>query len=383
MLSNSFWFRSETLSTEKLRLRPRGPIPDTKAIACSHQGKIKRSMAPLTVTVLITTYNYGRFIEQAIDSVFSQDYPLEKIQIVVVDDGSTDDTSQRIKKYDSRVEYFFKENGGQASALNFGLAKARGEIIALLDADDMFIPSKVICIAEAFQKNPAVGMVYHQMVEWDVHSNERRALTTPLISGDLRASPQQYLTYFVQPASCVSFRRSVLNPLLPIPNTIRMLADAYWVILVPLLSPILALPESLTVYRIHGLNSYYADEQKMSAQARTGRGQQIQILINSMFEWLARNESVEKEPYVKSFRSRWDLLSESLKFENEPPGRWRSFLFFTRQNYVFSFSQSWKFTALKYICACSALLLGYRKAQIWGDGMIEKLSGTAKTSGKG
>ncbi len=348
----------------------------------------KRSMESLTVTVLITTYNYAKFIEQAIDSVLSQDYPLERIQIVVVDDGSTDDTSQRVKKYGSSIEYFLKQNGGQASALNFGLAKASGEIVALLDADDMFVPSKLASIAEAFQKNPTIGMVYHQMFEWDVQSNERRALNTPLISGDLRASPQQYLTYFVQPASCTSFRRNTLNSLLPIPDSIRMLADAYLVILVPLVSPILALPEPLTIYRIHGSNSYYADEQRMSQQARTIRGQQILTLIDSLFGWLARNQSVEKQRHVKFFRNRWDLLSKSLKFQNDPPGRWRSFLFLIRQNYVCSFSQSWKFTTLKYLSACSALVLGYRTAQVWEDDILKstqhllgKVSRAARTSG--
>jgi glycosyltransferase involved in cell wall biosynthesis len=95
------------------------------------------------VTVLIDTYNYGRFIEEAIESVLAQDFPLDEVEILVVDDGSTDDTSQRIEKYRSRIHYFCKPNGGQASALNFGIAYAKGEIIALLDADDFWLPGKL------------------------------------------------------------------------------------------------------------------------------------------------------------------------------------------------------------------------------------------------
>src|SRR5258708_37665165 len=95
------------------------------------------------VTVLITTYNYGRFIEEAIESVVSQDYPQERGQIVGVDDGSTDDTAERVKKYGERVEYFYQANGGQAAALNFGMAKARGGSRAVLDADDFFLPGRL------------------------------------------------------------------------------------------------------------------------------------------------------------------------------------------------------------------------------------------------
>ena len=69
-------------------------------------------MTTPVITVLITAYNYGQFIEQAIDSILSQDYPADKTQILVVDDGSTDDTSERVKRYGSRIDYFQKPNGG-------------------------------------------------------------------------------------------------------------------------------------------------------------------------------------------------------------------------------------------------------------------------------
>jgi glycosyltransferase involved in cell wall biosynthesis len=80
---------------------------------------------------------------------------------VVVDDGSTDDAADRVRKYGSKVRYFHKPNEGQASALNLGFAKALGEIISLLDADDFFLPGKLARVAEAFQLNPALGMFYH------------------------------------------------------------------------------------------------------------------------------------------------------------------------------------------------------------------------------
>jgi glycosyltransferase involved in cell wall biosynthesis len=83
--------------------------------------------------------NYGHFTEEAIDSVLAQDFPAEQVEIIVVDDGSTDDTGERVKKYGSRIRYFYKANGGQAAALNSGFANARGEIVALLDKVVLFV----------------------------------------------------------------------------------------------------------------------------------------------------------------------------------------------------------------------------------------------------
>src|ERR1700687_5273333 len=82
------------------------------------------------VTALIDTYNQGSFIEEAIDSVLAQDFPADQMEILVVDDGSADDTRERMKKYSDRVRYIYKENGGQASALNRGFAESQGEIVA-------------------------------------------------------------------------------------------------------------------------------------------------------------------------------------------------------------------------------------------------------------
>lgn len=326
-----------------------------------------------TFTVLVTTYNYGRFVEQAIDSVLGQDYPQDKVQIVVVDDGSTDDTPERVKKYGSRIDYLPKPNGGQASALNLGLARVRGEFIVLLDADDVFVPSKLARLAEAFQRDSSLGMVYHPLIEWDNQTNERRALNSLLISGDLRDNPEQVLNYFVQPASCAAFRRANLQPLLPIPEEIRMLADAFLIILVPLISPILALQDPLTLYRVHGSNSYYVDEKNLSSQTRSGRGAQIQTLIKAMLKWVAANRSLENREHTGLFIRRWSLLADSMQFESSPPGHWRSFLFLARQNHLFTPSQSWKFSAFKYLAACSALIWGYRKALALQNDLPESL----------
>ncbi len=76
-------------------------------------------MSQPIITVLIDTYNYGCFIEQAIESVLSQDSRRDLIEILVMDDGSTDDTSERIKKYGPRFRYLYKPNGGAGISSEF------------------------------------------------------------------------------------------------------------------------------------------------------------------------------------------------------------------------------------------------------------------------
>jgi glycosyltransferase involved in cell wall biosynthesis len=244
---------------------------------------------------------------------------LDQVEILVDDDGSTDDTSERVKKYGSRIEYFYKPNGGQASALNFGIARAQGEIIALLDADDFFLPGKLDRVVEAFQQDPELGMVYHRMREWNMRTDERRDGDFVAISGDLRTRPDQFLLYFPSPASCISFRRASVGPLLPIPEGIRMLADAFLVLLIPFLSRILAIPEPLTDYRIHGRNSYYANESQMPLEIRKSRAKKDQVLFDAVRKWLADNGYTRKQPPVRLFLDRWSLNFQATQFRIDPP----------------------------------------------------------------
>src|SRR5258707_5264565 len=118
-------------------------------------------------TVLIDAYNYGEYIEEAVSSALAQDFPAEEREIVVVDDGSTDDTEERLRKFGEAIRYLRKPNGGQASAFNFGFAHASGEVIALLDADDVWLPEKLGRVYEAFEGTPSAGMVYHRVHWWD------------------------------------------------------------------------------------------------------------------------------------------------------------------------------------------------------------------------
>ncbi|MCU1242655.1 MAG: putative glycosyl transferase [Candidatus Acidoferrum typicum] len=323
--------------------------------------------APL-ITVLITTYNYGQFIEEAIESVLAQEFPQDRVQIVVADDGSTDDTAGRVKKYGSRVEYFHQSNGGQAAALNLGISKSRGEILALLDADDCFLPGKLARVAEAFERNPAVGMVYHRLMEWHVQRDENREWPFVGLSGDFRQTPDYFSSYYAQPASSLCFRRTAISPLLPIPETIRMLGDSFLGSLTPLLWPILAIPEVLALYRIHGRNSYSISDTQIPIENAKSRLQMRQILVNAMKKWLADSGYTKKELPVRAFLNHWRFALETEGYFIRPPGRFRFFWFLVWENHSHRGKQSWKFTTFKYVTALSALVFGggnWRKVEEW------------------
>jgi glycosyltransferase involved in cell wall biosynthesis len=121
-------------------------------------------MANPKITVLIDTYNHERFIEEAIGSVLEQDFPAAEMEILVVDDGSTDRTPEIARKFEPRVRLARKQKGKQASAFNAGIPEARGGIVAFLDGDDWWAREKLKRVVEALDADPAVGIVGHGIV---------------------------------------------------------------------------------------------------------------------------------------------------------------------------------------------------------------------------
>lgn len=110
------------------------------------------------VSIIIPTYNYEKFISAAIDSVLLQSH--DDIEILVVDDGSTDSTRQIVSNYDSRIKYIYQDNKGPSSARNHGIELATGDFIGFLDADDVFLKNKLEHQLEYFSEHPSCGLTY-------------------------------------------------------------------------------------------------------------------------------------------------------------------------------------------------------------------------------
>lgn len=115
------------------------------------------------VTVLIPTYNYAKYLPEAIESILNQTYPQRDIEIIVVDDGSTDNTKEVLKPYISKgiIKYLYQDNAGKASATRLGVEIANGEYLFNLDADDYYLPNCIATVMDYFLKDNNINQVSH------------------------------------------------------------------------------------------------------------------------------------------------------------------------------------------------------------------------------
>jgi glycosyltransferase involved in cell wall biosynthesis len=212
------------------------------------------------VSVLIDTYNHERFIEQAIVSVLEQDVSAAEMEVIVVDDGSTDDTPAIVRKFAPRVRYLRKANGGQASAFNAGIPEARGEIVAFLDGDDWWAGNKLSVVLDRLAKHPEVGTVGHGFYEVDSASKVHRVVVPERdYEVHLRSVPEARLFSQLRSflgTSRIIVRRTVLEQILPIPEELVVEADEYIFTLAPAISPVMVLNQPLFYYRLHENNQF-------------------------------------------------------------------------------------------------------------------------------
>lgn len=110
------------------------------------------------VSIITPSFNQGRFIEETIKSVLSQDYPY--IEYIVIDGGSTDGSIEILKKYEDRLAWISEPDHGQADAVNKGFSRAKGAILGWLNSDDTYTPGAVSAAAEHFLQHPEIVMVY-------------------------------------------------------------------------------------------------------------------------------------------------------------------------------------------------------------------------------
>lgn len=209
------------------------------------------------VSVIINNYNYAQFVGQAIDSALNQNY--SNLEVLVVDDGSTDNSRDVISQYDVCIQAIFQANGKQAKALNTGFAACKGEIVLFLDADDYLLNDAVEKIVTAFQEE--IGKVHFRLKVVD-GENEPLGYSIPSVGmtlscGEVWRRLLQTSSYVSAPMSGNAYRRDTLIPVFPIPDDYKTTADDYLMISTPFYANKLAgIDEAIGAYRVHDSNQW-------------------------------------------------------------------------------------------------------------------------------
>jgi glycosyltransferase involved in cell wall biosynthesis len=258
------------------------------------------------VTALINSYNYARFLPFAINSVLNQTYP--NIEIIVVDDGSTDHTSAVLAQYGNKIRPVRTENGGQGHAFNIGIPLATGELLMLLDADDMWLPEKVERMVEFAAQRPRAALLYHRYQNIDVQGNEvGLPQPFPLINGDYRAS---YLrsggTWWSPITSVLTLRTDHIKRAIPVPTyAVREGADTIITDYCAVTSELASLPDALTRRLLHGSNLYAAGRDNFHYRSREIRESDVRRIEWRVFAMRQLMERLGIEFNVDVNRNEW------------------------------------------------------------------------------
>ena len=269
-----------------------------------HLASIPLQVLPVqpTVSVLISCYNYGAFVGQAIDSILEQSYGA--IEIIVSDDGSQDDSCAVVESYIDRgvaIKLLRNPHGGMAATLNAAYRHATGEVICLLDADDTYLPAKIATVVAAFQNQPAAGFAIHRahMVDQRQRTRGVYPLLAALPSGD--CAQQTYdnagILMGLPPTTNLSFRREVGDRIFPIPVEYTGYAEQTIQRMAPLMTEVSAIDAPLARWRMHGQNDQNA--KRMTAKRLTRELAIMQSLWFAQKSYLDRLDAALGQAFPK------------------------------------------------------------------------------------
>lgn len=253
-----------------------------------------QTTADLTVSVIITNYNYAHFLEACVGSVQAQTVPPD--EIILVDDGSTDGSAAVLDRL-TGVTVIRQENGGQAAAFNAGFAASKGELVIFVDADDKLAPQAVEVLCRMWSEDVSALCYGLTMIDGQGRNVGQYAMAVPDI--DLRARLLNQLTIPFMPTTGNAFRRDAIAPAFPLPEPRwRISADALLVRAAVLAGPIRQLPQTLGAYRVHGQNNYFRAGASGPWKANRGLRDVAQagldlIAMSKGTAWLSRADLVK------------------------------------------------------------------------------------------
>jgi len=196
------------------------------------------------VSIVTPSYNQALYLEQTIQSVLEQAYP--RIEYIVVDGASTDNSFEIIKKYNDRLAYWISEkDSGQAEAINKGFARARGEILAWLNSDDYYLPDTVSAVVRCFEENPDVVMAYGDMLAVDGNGQTINLLKYKQLS------LEDLLSFQIIGQPSVFFRRSALEKAGLLDTSFHFMLDHHLWIRLAQEGTIMHMPQVWSAARYH------------------------------------------------------------------------------------------------------------------------------------
>lgn len=207
------------------------------------------------ITIVTPSYNQGDYIEETIRSVLLQGYP--NLEYLVMDGGSTDQTVTILRRYERWLDWVSEPDAGQADAINKGMRRATGDILAYLNSDDLYLPGALTAVAAAFQANPAVGLVYGDC-------QAIRADGTP--RGLIRGRPFQVQRMIERgefvPQQAAFWRRTTMQQAGLFDPTLHYCMDHDFFIRLGKVAPGLYLPQTLAAFRFHDTSKSVTNEEK-------------------------------------------------------------------------------------------------------------------------
>jgi glycosyltransferase involved in cell wall biosynthesis len=232
-----------------------------------------------SITIVTPSLNQGSFIEETIVSILSQQYP--KLEYIIADGGSTDNTLDVLKKYSGQVQWYSKKDKGQTDAINTALRMATGEIVAYLNADDIFLPGSLLKVAEIFAQQQNIQWLTGQCRIIDENGKDIRSVISLYKNLLLYSRSYQGLlvtNYISQPATF--WRRSLLESCGMLDESLHYVMDyEYWLRLWKTAPPFI-LHQDLAGFRIQSnskttsaghLDDYIAEEQRIIARHTSSR----------------------------------------------------------------------------------------------------------------